>query len=244
MPEVIFALLRTLNTLMQGKVWRAVLAPAVFSLVLWLGLAWWGLASLVGWLMDMPPMTLLVAWGAIWVAQLLAYMGAWMLIFALAYLTSSVLAAIFIMPSLIKLLAATDYPDVAAMGADSFVGAVGNSLRATALFILGWLLMVPLWLIPGMSLILPVLLMGWYNRRTFAYDALSQHATDAEWKRLYQENKRGLFMLGLVMALLAHVPVLGLFVPTLAALAFVHFGLDVLRRSRGGAVVTIEGEVV
>lgn len=244
MPEVIFALLRTLNTLMQGKVWRAVLAPAVFSLVLWLGLAWWGLASLVGWLMDMPPMTLLVAWGAIWVAQLLAYMGAWMLIFALAYLTSSVLAAIFIMPSLIKLLAATDYPDVAAMGADSFVGAVGNSLRATVLFILGWLLMVPLWLIPGMSLILPVLLMGWYNRRTFAYDALSQHATDAEWKRLYQENKRGLFMLGLVMALLAHVPVLGLFVPTLAALAFVHFGLDVLRRSRGGAVVTIEGEVV
>ena len=85
MPEVIFALLRTLNTLMQGRVWRAVLAPAVFSLVLWLGLAWWGLASLVGWLMDMPPMTLLVAWGAIWVAQLLAYMGAWMLVFALAY---------------------------------------------------------------------------------------------------------------------------------------------------------------
>jgi len=244
MPEVIFALLRTLNTLMQGRVWRAVLAPAVFSLVLWLGLAWWGLASLVGWLMDMPPMTLLVAWGAIWVAQLLAYMGAWMLVFALAYLTSSVLAAIFIMPSLIKLLAATDYSDVAAMGADSFVGAVGNSLRATVLFVVGWLLMVPLWLIPGMSLILPVLLMGWYNRRTFAYDALSLHATEAEWRRLYQENKRGLFMLGLVMALLAHVPVLGLFVPTLAALAFVHFGLDVLRRSRGGAVVTIEGEVV
>lgn len=244
MPEVIFALLRTLNTLMQGRVWRAVLAPAVFSLVLWLGLAWWGLASLVGWLMDMPPMTLLVAWGAIWVAQLLAYMGAWMLVFALAYLTSSVLAAIFIMPSLIKLVAASDYPDVAAMGADSFVGAVGNSLRATLLFVVGWLLMVPLWLIPGMSLILPVLLMGWYNRRTFAYDALSLHATDAEWRRLYDENKRGLFMLGLVMALLAHVPILGLFVPTLAALAFVHFGLDVLRRSRGGAVVTIEGEVV
>ncbi len=244
MPEVIFALLRTLNTLMQGRVWRAVLAPAVFSLVLWLGLAWWGLASLVSWLMDMPPMTLLVAWGAIWIAQLLAYMGAWMLIFALAYLTSSVLAAIFIMPSLIKLVAVSDYPDVAAMGADSFVGAVGNSLRATLLFVVGWLLMVPLWLIPGMSLILPVLLMGWYNRRTFAYDALSLHATDAEWRRLYDENKRGLFMLGLVMALLAHVPILGLFVPTLAALVFVHFGLDVLRRSRGGAVVTIEGEVV
>jgi len=28
----------------------------------------------------------------------------------------------------------------------------------------------------------------------------------------------------------------------LAALAFVHFGLESLRRSRGGAIVSIEGE--
>ena len=49
-------------------------------------------------------------------------------------------------------------------------------------------------------------------------------------------------MLGLTMALLAHIPVVGLLVPALAALSFVHYGLEALRRSRGGALVTIEGE--
>ena len=49
-------------------------------------------------------------------------------------------------------------------------------------------------------------------------------------------------MLGLTMALLAHIPVVGLLVPALAALSFVHYGLEALRRSRGGAIVTIAGE--
>ena len=44
------------------------------------------------------------------------------------------------------------------------------------------------------------------------------------------------------MALLAHVPVLGLLVPALSALAFVHYGLEVLRRQRAGALVTVEGK--
>ncbi len=103
---------------------------------------------------------------------------------------------------------------------------------------------IPLWLIPGFSLLIPLLLMGWLNRRTFAYDALSMHATEGEWQDIRQRQKAPLFMLGLTMALLAHVPVIGLLVPALAALSFVHYGLEALRRSRGGAVVTIEGERV
>jgi uncharacterized protein involved in cysteine biosynthesis len=101
---------------------------------------------------------------------------------------------------------------------------------------------LPLWIIPGLSLILPLLLMAWLNRRTFAYDALSLHATDAEWRNLSQQHKSPLFMLGLLMALLAHLPIIGLIVPAIAALSFVHYGLESLRRLRGGAVVTIEGE--
>jgi uncharacterized protein involved in cysteine biosynthesis len=106
------------------------------------------------------------------------------------------------------------------------------------------LLTLPLWIIPGLSLILPLLLMAWLNRRTFAYDALSMHATDNEWNTLRGEQKTPMFMLGLTMALFAHVPIIGLLVPALTALAFVHFGLETLRRQRGGAIVTIVGERV
>lgn len=242
MADVLLALMRTLASLRERRIWAYLLAPAVFSFILWTALAFWGLRELVERLLDVPPMSLLVAWGAVWFAHLLAWLGGWMAIFACAYLTASLLAAVFVMPLFLKHLANREYRDVAPLGKDSFLAATVNSLVASVLFILGWLATVPFWLIPGMALLLPLLLMGWYNRRTFAYDALSMHATGQEWEEIRARSRRPFFMLGLAMALLAHVPVLGLIVPALAALAFAHFGLEVLRRARGGAVLTGEAE--
>jgi len=242
MGDVMLALARTFANLKSCKVWLYVLTPALFSLLLTIALAIWGLGWIVGQMLDYPPMTLLVGWGLVWVAHLLAYLGGWMAIFGIAYLTASLLAAILIMPLMLKHLAETEYRDVAAMGRDSFVAAAVNSLFATILFIFGWLLTIPLWLIPGFSLLIPLLLMGWLNRHTFAYDALSMHATAGEWEAVRAGQKAPLFMLGLTMALLAHIPFVGLLAPALAALSFVHYGLEALRRSRHGAIVTIEGE--
>ena len=242
MADVVLALMRSFASLRRGRIWLYVLAPALFSLVLWVALAVWGLGLLVEWLLSHPPMTILIGWGVAWLATVLAYTGAWMAIFAGAYLTTSLLAAIVIMPLMLKQLAETDYRDVAPMGKDSFTAAAVNSIFASILFIAGWLLTLPLWIIPGLSLILPLLLMAWLNRRTFAYDALSMHATEVEWQTLRGQHKGSMFMLGLTMALLAHIPIIGLLVPALAALSFVHYGLETLRRSRGGALVTIVGE--
>ena len=242
MADVVLALMRSFASLRRGRIWLYVLAPALFSLILWVALAVWGLGLLVEWLLGNPPMTLLIGWGLAWLATVLAYTGAWMAIFAGAYLTTSLLAAIVIMPLMLKQLAETDYRDVAPMGKDSFTAAAVNSIFASILFIIGWLLTLPLWIIPGLSLILPLLLMAWLNRRTFAYDALSMHATEVEWQTLRGQHKGSMFMLGLTMALLAHIPIIGLLVPALAALSFVHYGLETLRRSRGGAIVTIVGE--
>ncbi len=244
MNDVLLALMRTLSSLRSGRIWGYVLLPALVSLALSIGLAIWVLGGLVEQMLLYPPMTFLVAWGMLWLAYILAYLGGWMAIFAVAYLTASLLAAILIMPLLLKHLSATEYRDVAPMGKDSFFAAAVNSIFASLLFVAGWLLTLPLWLIPGLSLVLPMLLMAWFNRRTFAYDALSMHATEAEWAALQRQGKGPMFMLGLSMALLAHVPILGLLVPALAALSFVHYGLEALRRSRSGAVVTIEGERV
>jgi len=244
MGEVMLALARTFASLKSGRVWLYVLTPAVLSLFVSIGLAIWGLGSFVQWMLAYPPMTWLAAWGLLWLATFLAYLGGWMAIFAIAYVLASLLAAIVIMPLILKHLSESEYGDVAPMGKDSFVAAAMNSVVASLIFVVAWLATIPLWLIPGLSLLLPLLLMAWLNRRTFAYDALSMHASEAEWRDMRRQHKTPLFMLGLTMALLAHVPLIGLLVPALAALAFVHFGLESLRRSRGGALVTIEGETL
>src|SRR5574343_994396 len=184
MTEVMLALARTFANLRSGKVWLYVLTPALFSLLLSIGLAIWGLGWMVQQMMNYPPMTLLVGWGLVWLAHILAYLGGWMAIFASAYLSASLLAAIVILPLMLKHLSQGEYRDVAAMGKDSFVAAAVNSIGASLIFIVAWVVTIPLWLIPGFSLLVPLLLMGWLNRRTFAYDALSMHATESEWASL------------------------------------------------------------
>ena len=181
-------------------------------------------------------MTWLAAWGLGWLATFLAWLGGWLAIFAVAYLLASLLAAIVILPLLLKHLSATEYRDLAMMGRDSFVAATLNSLGAALLFVLLWMLTIPLWLSPGLSLVVPLLLTAWLNRRTFAYDALSAHASEAEWQVLSARHKGPFLLLGLCMALLAHVPLLGLLAPALAALAFVHYALESLRRLRQEAL--------
>ena len=242
MNLVLLAMMRSLGSLRSGRVWLYVLTPALVSLVLAVVLAVGALGWMVQQMMNYPPMSLLVGWGLVWLAYVLAYMGGWMAIFALAYLFAALLAAIVVMPLMLRHLSQFEYRDVAPMGKDSFVAATGNSLIAALLFVLAWLVTIPLWLIPGLSLLIPLLLMAWLNRRTFAFDALAVHATSEEWQAIRGQHKSPFFMLGLSMALLAHLPIVGLLVPALAALSFAHYGLEALRQSRGGAIVTIEGE--
>jgi CysZ protein len=242
MTDVGLALLRSIKTLGQWRVWLLVFGPAV------LGVA--GLGRVGGFLSRMAdcqpgraaPAELAGRLGVLWLAKLAAALGGWLLILAAAFVTAMLLAAIFVMPLLLEVVSSTDYPELARLGKDSLAGAVVNSLVAVLVFTVGWLLTLPLWLIPGLALLLPVLWMAWLTRRTFAYDALSVHATVDEWRLLRRQHGFPMLLLGVILALLAHIPVIGLLTPTLAALAYTHYCLEALRRLRQGAVVTVIGQ--
>jgi uncharacterized protein involved in cysteine biosynthesis len=53
---------------------------------------------------------------------------------------------------------------------------------------------------------------------------------------IFRRHGRSLWLLGIVVALVAQVPLVGFFVPVIAGLAFIHFCLErlaVLREPRG-----------
>ncbi|MEI7431658.1 MAG: EI24 domain-containing protein [Betaproteobacteria bacterium] len=239
MSGVFLALNRSLMSLGRGRVWLYLLGPALFALLIMIGLSAVVLDQLVAAFVEQPPMSWITAWGAFWLAHLLAALGGWLLILSASYLLAMILTAVVVLPLLLNYLAKTDYPELAQMGADSFVGSLWNSLWAALLFILGWVVTLPLWLIPGMGLILPLFWMAWLNRRTFAYDTLSLHATDDEWRAIRRQQAMPLLVIGFLMAALAHVPFIGMLAPSLAALAYVHFCLEALRQLRQGAIVTV-----
>lgn len=238
MSELIQALQRSASSLSRPRVWGYLLAPVLLALALMTALSLWLLEAMVASFLEQPPLTWIASWGALWLAHGLASLGGWLVILSASYVLVVLLTAILVMPLLLNHLASEDYADLSRQGSDSVIGATWNSLWAALLFILGWLLTLPLWLIPGMGLVLPLFWMAWLNRRTFAYDALSMHATGDEWRELRRRHSGGLLMLGALMALLTHVPFLGLFAPSLTALAYCHYALEALRRLRQGAVVT------
>ena len=242
MVDVFNALMRSLNNLQDRGIWLRLAGPAVVALLVWLLLAFFALEWFVAQLLGYPPLTWIAGWGALWLAKVMAWVGGWLAVFALAYMTAMLLAGIFVVPLLATEIGAREYPDVARAGEDSLVAATANSLVAATGFLVGWVGTLPLWLIPGMGLVLPIYWLAWLNRRTFAYDALAAHATKDEWKSLFEKHRGKLLLLGVLLGLLAHVPVIGLLAPAFGALAYVHYGLEALRRERKGAVVVIEGE--
>ena len=237
MGDVMLALRRSLTTLARGRVWLYMLAPAIVAVIAMVGLSVLLLERLIAAFVEQPPLDWVVAWGALWLAELLAALGGWLLILSASYLVALLLTAIGVLPLLLNHLAAIDYPDLARQGSDSLIASTGNSVAAALLYLVGWLLTLPLWLIPGFALLLPLFWMAWLNRRCFAFDALAAHATPDEWRELRRAQAMPLLVLGFAMALLAHVPFLGLLAPSLAALAYIHFCLEALHRLRQGAEV-------
>jgi hypothetical protein len=237
MIEVFGAFTKSLRDLTRADILWQALWPPLLALALWVtvAVAIWahGVALMARIVPELP-------WsGWEWVAHWAAIFLLLATFASLTYFTAIVLVAVFALPRLVSLVAARDYPDLGRHGENVFWGSLGNTLGAGAIFVLGCLAMLPLLLIPGALLVLPLLWGSWFNQRTFRFDALAEHATPAELQRLVRDNRSRFYFAGLGTAAAAHVPLANLLAPALAALVFVHLGLAALRRQRqeGGVVL-------
>jgi hypothetical protein len=103
---------------------------------------------------------------------------------------------------------------------------------ALILFSLLFVLSLPLWLVPPLWPVLPVALFGYFNQRVFRYDALAEHGSAAEIAETIRRSSGEMFLLGVALALIGHVPLVGLVMPVYGGLAFIHYGLDRLGELR------------
>ena len=237
MIEVFGAFTKSLRDLTRADILWQALWPPLLALALWVTVAVAVWAHGVALMARIVPGLPWSGWE--WVAHWAAIFLLLATFASLTYFTAIVLVAVFALPRLVTLVAARDYPDLGRHGENVFWGSLGNTLGAGAIFVLGCVVMLPLLLIPGALLVLPLLWGSWFNQRTFRFDALAEHATPAELQRLVRDNRSRFYFAGLGTAAAAHVPLANLLAPALAALVFVHLGLAALRRQRqeGGVVL-------
>jgi len=114
--------------------------------------------------------------------------------------------ALFMTPSMLALVAARRFPQLARKKGGSFLAGLGRSLGATVVAALALVLTVPLWLVPPLVLILPPLIWGWLTYRVMAYDALAEHASREEREQLLRENRLPLLGIGVLCGYLGAAP--------------------------------------
>ena len=219
-----------------------VLHPRMLWLMLWpmlVALALWGTLAIFLW----GKLAVRVAG---WLEQALEYALSWshldfgtaalvaanVLLFIafvpLVYLTALFILSLFGMQKMVDYVASRSYPALERRRGGGIAGTGWNSLAAFAGMLGLFLLSVPFWVFPPLWPIIPLVVLGWVNQRLLRYDALTEHADANEMRRIFRARRGSLYLLGVLLALAAYVPIIGFFAPVLFGLAFIHYLLGAL----------------
>jgi len=241
MGDILRALVRAFTSLMHPRMLWLMVWPLLVALTVWIVLAllyWnqiasWMLAELqrsgvYDWTVSTWPFTLFAA-ALGWVLGLLVFVP-------LVLVTAVLIIGVVSMPVMVWHVAERDYPGLQRRRGGTFAGSLVNAVAALLVFLGLGVVTLPLWLVPPLWPLLPLLLLGYLNQRVFRYDALAEHASKAEIAEVVRRWRGEMFLLGIVLAVSGHIPVLGLLMPVYAGLAYIHYCLGRLAQLRAAPV--------
>lgn len=228
------------------------LHPRMLWLMLWpmlVSLALWGTAALILW-------TRLALWiaGVLsrWLESTSAFLhmdfsnaalvAANVLLFLffvpLVYLTALFILGLFGMQKMVDHVASRSFPQLERRRGGGMAGSVWNAVAALLGMIGLAFITLPMWLVPPLWPAIPLVILGWGNQRLLRYDALSEHADGQEMKEVFRRRRGGLYLLGLLLAIVVYVPILGFFAPVLFGLGFIRYLLGALQDLREQPIST------
>ena len=237
MERILAALLNGLASLVHPRMLWLMVWPILVALAIWLTLAALYWSQAINWV-DLE----LHQWEAyrwalsVWPVKLFATWLGWLLLLFLlvpvVLITAVLIISVVSMPAIVAHVGERDYPRLAHRRGGTFAGSVWNALLALVFFLLLFAITLPLWLLPLLWPVLPVVLFGYFNQRVYRYDALAEHGTPAEIEELIARNRGEMFLLGVALALIGHVPLVGLAMPVYGGLVFIHYCLARLGEAR------------
>ena len=235
------SLLFAMGNLLHPRMLWLMLWPVLIALALWgtLAIVFW--AQLAVWLAGVLNQWLTTGWLAIqWDLQGATLIAAKFLILILLVpliqLTALLILSTFGMPAMVEHVAVRSYPGLVQRKGGSLAGSVWNGVVALCGMAGLFLVSIPFWFVPPLWPLIPVAILGWVNQRVLRYDSLAEHADAAEMRQVFAGRRSSLYLLGLVLALMAYIPLVGFFAPVLFGLSFIHYLLAALKAHREAPV--------
>ncbi len=109
-------------------------------------------------------------------------------------------------PSLVKLIAERRFPGLVRKRGGSLVAGLVWMFASTLTAVCLMVMSIPLWLIPGVIMVLPPLIWGWLNYRVFTYDVLAEHASKEERRQILLRHRVPLLLIGVGCGYLGAMP--------------------------------------
>jgi uncharacterized protein involved in cysteine biosynthesis len=231
------ALGAALASLRRPSMLALLFLPPLIAFVLWVVAGAWGWHQLVAYAhrsLDTPWLESLLGSSTVeWISGAIVIVLLAPLFFSLALSTTLLITSLVALPIILSDVSKHEYADLEKARGGTWFGSVAAALGATILYLLVWIVALPLLLIvPFGGWLVPLLLHGFFNAWLFRYDVLALHASAQEYRTLRQRHNGGFYRLGIVLAVLQWIPLLNLVTPSYTALAFVHFALARLRELR------------
>ena len=237
--SIVGALLYGLANLLHPRMLWLMVWPMMISLVIWgtVAIALWTRVAL--WLAQRLGTWLEPAAGFVRLdfgdaTVIAANVILFLLFVPLVYLTALFILGIFGMQKMVDHVATRSFPTLERRRGG---GAAGNGWNAIVA-LLGmagmFLVSLPLWILPPLWPLIPLLILAWGNQRLLRYDALADHADEEEMARVFRERRSGMYVLGVLLALAAYVPLVGFIAPVVFGLAYIRYLLGALQALRDG----------
>ncbi|MFW7340235.1 EI24 domain-containing protein [Pollutimonas sp. H1-120] len=148
-----------------------------------------------------------------------------------------IIAAVFVMPIVLRHLEKREYQGISRQGQFSTTVGAWNAIWVGGLFAIGWLATMPLWLVPPMPVLLPIFWWTFAFTRMLRVDAVIEHASAQERRMIWRRHNRQLWLIGFVLSLINLFPPAWLVLPVFSALVYAHFSLEALRQLRAHNVI-------
>jgi hypothetical protein len=213
-------------------IWPMIVALAIWGTVaiaLWTRTAVWLAGVLAQWLESAASF---ISLDFANVAMVAANVLLFLLFVPLVYLTALFILGIFGMQKMVDYIASRSFPELERRHGGGTAGSVWNAVISLLGMVALFVVSIPLWLAPPLWPLIPLAILAWVNQRLLRYDALAEHADPQEMAQVFRARRAGMYVLGLLLAISAYVPLVGFAAPVVFGLAFIHYLLGALAELR------------
>lgn len=205
---------RALRSQFSGKILLLSVLPVVLSLILWGGLLTIGLNPLLDYLRELfsdydfykVTSNVLGTMGLGVLKAIVVPLIAMLLLLPLMIVSSLLFMGVAAMPAIVNHVSSRQFPQLERKHGGSFLGSMATNFSGFAIFIVIWVVALPLYALAPLALLLQVLLWGWLTARVMAYDALSEHASREERLALTRLHRTRLLAIGMISGALGALP--------------------------------------